>query len=118
MSIKKFKFTADIIFEAETIDQAMDKLSNHFHALAHDDPIYTLGQTGEMLIEPVKDMPIDRNNLILEIAENLDKLNSLYEDFTSSSTYNNCSIENLAVLEELLKSAINFMDKLCQKSQQ
>ncbi len=54
-TLKKFHFTADIVFEAETIDQAIDKISNHFHVLAHDDPVYELIFKGAMQIEPIED---------------------------------------------------------------
>jgi hypothetical protein len=49
---KKFHFTADIVFEAKDIDDAINKLGDHFHALNDDDPIQSIEHTGTMQIEP------------------------------------------------------------------
>ncbi len=49
---KKFHFTADIIFEAADIDDAMVKLGNHFLAIEADEPMEAIKHTGTMRIEP------------------------------------------------------------------
>ncbi|HUS74354.1 MAG TPA: hypothetical protein VMY06_14945 [Sedimentisphaerales bacterium] len=56
--MKKFKFTADIEFEAENIDVAFDLLEKHFLNLVHDLDDEESGNwddnwfVGEMNIEP------------------------------------------------------------------
>jgi len=55
--MKIFHFTADIVFSAENIDAALDKLRQHFAYLAdrETDFISPLDMTGELKLEPVDD---------------------------------------------------------------
>ena len=54
--MKLFHFTADIVFSAENIDTALDKLRQHFAYLADEGTDFTspLDMTGELKLEPVE----------------------------------------------------------------
>lgn len=50
--MKTFHFTADFVFEAENIDDALAKLAAHFSARVEGEDS-DLDQLGEMRLEPV-----------------------------------------------------------------
>lgn len=51
--MKKFKLKANIIFEAENIDDAFSMLSEHFSSLYYNSPANLLDFRGEMKIDPL-----------------------------------------------------------------
>ncbi len=53
--LKTFRLQADILFEAEGIDDAFDRLRDHFGRLAAGDMEDNIFTQGEILIRPFKD---------------------------------------------------------------
>ena len=62
--MKKFRFTANVIFDAENIDDACKQLEDHFKALpqGEDIPPWFIG---EMHIEPVLNIAGRTNGKLL-----------------------------------------------------
>lgn len=55
--MKRFRFQADIEFDAEDIDDAFARLAQHFSALCNEEES-ELGQRGEMTIYPIPQEPV------------------------------------------------------------